>query len=101
MQPLIQHIFTQIIDFNFYLSKIFSDFSWRNLLWESKQTFFFEDIVFGQKFQEMTKNIWTYCFPTFGIFNTQPLWLLIQGWEKGQESHYIQPSNLSSALELL
>ena len=26
--------------------------------------------------------------------------VLIQGWEKGQESHYIQPSNLSSALHL-
>ena len=22
----------------------------------------------------------------------------MQGWEEGQESHYIQPSNLSSAL---
>ena len=34
------------------------------------------------------------------IFNTQPLWILIQGWEQGQESHYIQPSNLSSALSI-
>ena len=34
----------------------------------------------------------------FGIFNTQSLWILIQGWEQGQESHYIQPSNLSIAL---
>ena len=32
------------------------------------------------------------------IFNTQPLWILIKGWEQIQESHYIQPSNLSSAL---
>ena len=35
-------------------------------------------------------NVW--------IFNTQPLWILIQGWDRGQESHYIQPSDLSSAL---
>ena len=47
----------------------------------------------------MPKLIWTCCFSTFEIFNKQPLWILIQGWEQGQESHYIQPSNLSSALE--
>ena len=43
--------------------------------------------------------IWTCCFSTFEIFNTQPLWILNQGWEQGQVSHYIQPSNLSSALQ--
>ena len=26
------------------------------------------------------------------------MWILIQGWKQGQESHNIQPSNLSSAL---
>ena len=45
----------------------------------------------------MPKIIWTCCFATLAIFNTQPLWILIQGWEQGQESHYIQPSNLSRA----
>ena len=34
----------------------------------------------------------------FEIFKIQPLWILIQGWEQGQESHYIQPSTLFSAL---
>ena len=48
----------------------------------------------------MPKIIWTCCFSTFAIFNAQPLWILIQGWKQGQESHYIQPSNLSSALSL-
>ena len=45
----------------------------------------------------MQEIIWTYCFSTFATFNTQPLWILIQGQEQSQESHYIQPSNLSSA----
>ena len=58
------------------------------MLWESKQTLFFVEIVYN-KCQNLS---------TFAIFNTQPLWILIQGWEQGQESHYIQPSNLSSAL---
>ena len=41
-----------------------------------------------------------YCFSTFAIFNTQPLWMLIQGRKEGQENHYIQPNNFSSALVL-
>ena len=32
---------------------------------------------------------------------TQTLWILIRGWKQGQESHYIQPNNLSSALIVL
>ena len=39
-------------------------------------------------------------FLNFAILNTQPLWILILGWEQGQESRYIQPSKLSSALNL-
>jgi len=46
----------------------------------------------------MPKLIWTCCFSSFENVNTQPL--LIQGWEQGQKSHYIQPSNLSSAFIL-
>ena len=49
--------------------------------------------------QEMPENIWTCFFLTFAISNTQTL-LLIQGWEQGKQSHYIQPSNISSALVL-
>ena len=48
----------------------------------------------------MPKSIWTCCYSTFAIFNTQPLWILIQGQEHGQESHCIQPSNLSGALKV-
>ena len=48
----------------------------------------------------MPKIIWTHYFSTYAIFNPQPVWILIQGWNQGQESHYIQPSNLSSALML-
>ena len=48
----------------------------------------------------MPEIIWTCCFSRFAIFNTQPLWILIQGREQGQESHYIKPSNLSSAIIL-
>ena len=44
----------------------------------------------------MPKIIWT-C-STFDIFDIQLLWILIQCREQGQESHYIQPSNLSSTL---
>ena len=50
-----------------------------------KNLFFFVNIVFGKKLS--------------GNAVSKPLWLLIQGWEQGQQSHYIQPSNLSSALE--
>ena len=52
----------------------------------------------ARNLQEMPKNIWTFCFSTFAMSNTQPLWILIQYWKQGQESHYIQPCNLSSAL---
>ena len=45
----------------------------------------------------MPKLIWTCCFSTFEIFNTQTLWTLIQGWEQGQE---IIISNLSSNLSI-
>ena len=58
----------------------------------------FEDIVFGQKFTRNAKNYLDLLLTTFAIFNTQPLWILIQGWEQGKKSHYIQPSNLSGAL---
>ena len=44
----------------------------------------------------MPKIIWTRHISIFEIFNTQPLW--IQDWKQGQESHHIQPSNLSSAI---
>ena len=33
--------------------------------------------------------------PANKYFNTH-LWVVIQSWEQGQDSHYIQPSNLSS-----
>ena len=97
MQPLTQHIFTQIIDFCFYLSKRFSDFSLRNLLWKSKQTFFFfENLVFDQMFTRNAKKLSGHAASQLlQFFNIQPL------WEEGQESHYIQLSNLSSALIML
>ena len=28
------------------------------------------------------------CFSTFEILNTQPLWILVQGWKQGQESYH-------------
>ena len=48
----------------------------------------------------MPKIIWTCCSSTFAIFNTQTM-LSVHGWEQGQESHYIKPSKLSSALILI
>ena len=58
MQPLTQHIFTQIIAFYFYLSKRFSDFSCKNLLQKPEQTFFFfVNLVFGQKFTRNAKKL--------------------------------------------
>ena len=38
--------------------------------------FFFVNLVFCQKFTRNAKIIWTCCFSTFVIFNTQPLWIL-------------------------
>ena len=75
MQSLIQHISTQI--FSCLKGSVIS----------------LNQVALGTP-----KLIWTCCFSTFEILNTQPLWILIQGWEQDQESHYIQPSNLSSAL---
>jgi hypothetical protein len=49
----------------------------------------------------MQKIIWTTDSQLLQIFNTQSFWILIQGWEKGQESHYIQHCNLSSALLII
>ena len=51
-----------------------------------------------RSWQKMPKIIWTYCFSTFAIFYTQPLWTLIQGWEQSQESQYSQPNNLCRVL---
>ena len=42
----------------------------------------------------MPKIIWTCFFNLCG-------WILIQGWKQGPESHYIQPSNLSSASRII
>ena len=48
----------------------------------------------------MPKLIWTCCFSTFEIFKTLTLWVLIQGWEQGQEIIISNLSNnLSSALD--
>ena len=58
------------------------------------------NIGFGQKCTKNAKNYLDMLFLNFAILNTQPLWILILGWEQGQESRYIQPSNLSSALFL-
>ena len=48
--------------------------------------FFFVSLVFGQK---LTRNAKTQCFSTFAIFSMQPLWILIQGWKRSKDSHYI------------
>ena len=147
MQPLIEHIFIQIIYFYF---------TWRNLLWESKQTFFlryttqtaksvdFEVVNSSGQFPGIVANsseFWLIPL-IFNVHNVvrngrfrrigkrnQPLqnchfqpsqrqmqiqflvrslqemtnavFQLLQFFtfnlcfEKGQESHYIQPSNLS------
>ena len=58
--------------------------------------------VFGQKSTRNAKN----CFEcleliwcgTFAIFNTEPLWFWSRIANRVKISHYIQPSNLSSAL---
>ena len=60
--------------------------------------FFFLNIFFGWNFTIGNCQILSGhdVSQLFDIFNTQPLW--IRGWDQGQESHYIQPSHLSSAL---
>ena len=55
MQLLIQHIFTQIIDFDFYFLKG-SVISLEKVDWESKDTFCLVSTVFGQKFTRNAKN---------------------------------------------
>jgi hypothetical protein len=89
MQQLIQNISTQIADFYIFLSRGFSDFFYLNCSKnQNKLLFFFGNIVFSQL---LTINAQTF----EKKINEKSL------WEQGQEGHYIQPSNLSSALVFL
>ena len=106
MQPLTQPIFSKIIDSCFYFPERFSDFScWKypqELQLLHLKTSYHLNRVFGQKFTRNAKNgfeclklIWS---GTFAIFNTEPLWFWSRIGSRVKISHYIQPSNLSSAL---
>ena len=106
MQPLIQPILSQIIDSCFYFPERFCDFScWKypqELQLLHLKTSYHLNRVFGQKFTRNAKNgfeclklIWS---GTFAICSTQPLWLWSRIGSRVKISHYIQPSNLSSAL---
>ena len=90
----------------FYFHESVSDFScWKypqELQLLHLKTSYHLDRVFGQKFTRNAKNrfeclklIWS---GTFAIFNTEPLWFWSRIGSRVKISHYIQPSNLSSAL---
>ena len=107
MQPLIRPILSQIIDSCFYFPERFRDFScWKypqELQLLHLKTSYHLNWVFGQKFTRNAKNgfeclklVWS---GTFAIFNTEPLWFWSRIGSRVNISHYIQPSNLSSALQ--
>ena len=82
MQPLMQHIFKQIINFLFVYGSVIS---FQKLALGIKTIFFFVNLVFGQKFRRNAQNYLDMLFLIFCHFNTQPLWILIQGWKEGQK----------------
>ena len=100
MQPIL----SQIIESCFYFPEIFSCWKYPqemqllHLKTEQKE-------FFGQKFTRNAKNgfecltvIWS---GTFATFNIEILWFLYRIGIMVKISHYIQPSNLSSALIIL
>ena len=102
MQPLIQDILSQIIDSSPCCPERFCDFSCMRFPFKTKQKVLSHEIVFGHIFTRNAKNgseclklIWS---GTFAICSTQPLWLWSRIGSRVKISHYIQPSNLSSAL---
>ena len=99
MQPLIQEIFSQIIDSSPYLPERFCDISCRKFPFKKKS--YLMELVFVQKFtinakkiSERLKCIWS---GTFAICSMQPFWLWSRIRSRVKKSHYIQPSTLSSA----
>ena len=109
MQPLIQPIYLKSLNlvFIFLKDSVISlaestPKSCSCCTWKQNKKCYHLNRVFGQKFTRNAKNgfeclklIWS---GAFAIFNTEPLWFWprIRSWVK--ISHYIQPSNLSSAL---
>ena len=64
-----------------------------------KTNFFF--LVFGQNFKKGAKYYLDMLFlNSCNFWHSTFVDTVIQGWKQGQESHYIQPRNLSSALAL-
>ena len=107
MQPLIQPILSQIIDSCFYYPERFSGFScWKfpqELQLLHLKTSSHLNRVFCQIFTRNAKNgfecLKLFWSGTFAIFSAEPLWFWSRIGSRVKISHYIKPSNLSSALK--
>ena len=85
MQPLIQHIFSQIFKF----PQKFNDFSCKSCTWKENKTGFTSKYSF---WSEVHKNCHFFPSVTFAIFIGQHLWLWSRIGSRVKMSHYIQPS---------